>query len=65
MTDGEKRQQLTLGDQKTARDYSLQTRLLAQQKEHLLAKAGARVLNFSAGQSLETQLKNGALAWIR
>lgn len=65
VTDGEKRQQLTLGDQKTARDYSLQTRLLAQQKEHLLAKAGARVLNFSAGQSLETQLKNGALAWIR
>ncbi len=65
VTDGETRQQLTLGDKKTAQDYSLQTSLLSQQKEHLLAKAGARVLKFSAGQSLETQLKNGASAWIR
>jgi len=35
------------------------------EKEQLLSKAGARLLHFCAGQSLEEQLKNGVASWIR
>ena len=33
-------------------------------KEQLLTKAGARILKFSAGTSLEQQLKMGLVSWI-
>lgn len=60
LTDGENRQQLTLGDINTAATYQKQAQYLFEQCSNLLTKAGARVINFSAGQTLEQQLKNGA-----
>jgi len=62
---GKHRQQLTLGDKKTIKDYQQCAHLLAKQQQHLLAKTGARVLNFSASSSIEQQLKQGASAWTR
>lgn len=60
LTDGENRQELTLGDNKTAEDYQKQAAVINKQCSTLLTKAGARVINFSAGQTLEQQLKEGA-----
>ena len=60
LTDGNNRQQLTLGDSNTAATYQKQTQKLNEQCSQLLTKAGARVINFSAGQTLEQQLKDGA-----
>lgn len=60
ITDGNNRQQLTLGDKKTANHYKEQAESLFKQCSKLLTKAGARVISFSAGQTLEQQLKNGA-----
>ena len=60
VTDGENRQQLTLGDSRTATTYQEQAQSIHEQCAQLLTKAGARVINFSAGQTLEQQLKNGA-----
>ncbi|NQY63650.1 MAG: DUF58 domain-containing protein [Alteromonadaceae bacterium] len=59
VTDGVNRQQLTLGDKKTALDYRQLSQQLTKEKEDLLSKAGARLLNFCASKSLENQLKNG------
>ena len=61
LTDGHSRHQLTLGDNKTDIHYKQQAETVFEQCSKLLTKAGARVLNFSAGQTLEQQLKNGAL----
>jgi len=65
VTNGIERQQLTIGDKKAALNYQRQASLLSQEKEQLLTKAGARILHFSASQSLENQLKNGAVTWTR
>jgi uncharacterized protein (DUF58 family) len=65
ITDGHYKQQLTLGDEKTAQRYQQQAQAFINEKEDLLEKAGARLLHFSAGESLEQQLKNGANKWIR
>ena len=59
LTDGNNRQQLTLGDTKTAATYQKQAQNINDQCSQQLTKAGARVINFSAGQTLEQQLKNG------
>jgi uncharacterized protein (DUF58 family) len=65
ITDGQLKQQLTLGDEKTAQQYHQQAQAIIDEKEHLLEKAGARLLHFCAGQSLEEQLKDGVASWIR
>lgn len=65
ITDGQHKQQLTLGDKKTAQQYHHQAQVFIDKKEQLLEKAGARVLHFCAGQTLEEQLKNGVASWIR
>ncbi|MDC1255961.1 DUF58 domain-containing protein [bacterium] len=65
ITDGNNKQQLTLGDKSTAAQYQHQAQKFNDEKESLLAKAGARLLHFSAGESLENQLKYGANSWIR
>lgn len=59
VTDGYKKQQLLIGDEKLAQKYKHQAQEITQNKEALLSKSGARILHFSAGLSLETQLKNG------
>ena len=64
ITDGKEKQQLTLGDQKTANEYLVQAQLMETNKEQLLSKAGARILKFSSGTTLEKQLKAGAVSWI-
>jgi uncharacterized protein (DUF58 family) len=60
LTDGENRQQLTLGDSKTAAAYQQQAQTINEQCTQLLTKAGARIISFSAGKTLEQQLKEGA-----
>jgi len=60
LTDGTNRQQLTLGDKNTASNYKQQAETVFEQCSKLLTKAGARVISFSAGQTLEQQLKDGA-----
>ena len=60
LTDGNNRQQLTLGDSSTAATYQKQAQDIDTYCSQLLTKAGARVIHFSAGQSLESQLKDGA-----
>lgn len=60
LTDGQNRQQLTLGDHLTAQKYQQQAATLNKHCSKMLIKAGARVLNFSAGQTLEQQLNAGA-----
>lgn len=59
LTDGKNRQQLTLGDSNTESTYQKQALAVYKQCSTLLTKAGARVINFSAGQTLEQQLKDG------
>ncbi|WP_114324665.1 DUF58 domain-containing protein [Candidatus Colwellia aromaticivorans] len=61
LTDGNNRQQLTLGDKDTATNYKQQAETVFEQCSKLLTKAGARVISFSAGQTLEQQVKEGAL----
>ncbi|NQY87846.1 MAG: DUF58 domain-containing protein [Colwellia sp.] len=61
LTDGNNRQQLTLGDKNTASTYKQQAETVFEQCSKLLTKAGARVISFSAGQTLEQQLKDGML----
>lgn len=65
ITDGQHKQQLTLGDKNTAQLYHQQAQRYIDEKTHMLEKAGARLLHFSAGLSLEQQLKNGVVSWIR
>jgi hypothetical protein len=61
LTDGINRQQFTLGDQQTENNYKQQAETLFEECSTLLSKAGARVISFSAGKTLEQQLKDGAL----
>jgi uncharacterized protein (DUF58 family) len=65
LTDGEQRLQLTLGDKNTINNYQQQALTLFKQREQELNQAGARVVEFCAGQSLENQLKNGVNSWSR
>jgi len=58
LTDGINRQQLTLGDKKTAMNYQRQAALQNEEKQQALISIGARVLHYNAGQSLEQQLKS-------
>jgi len=60
LTDGTSRQQLTLGDTKTAATYQQHAQEINEHCSKLLTKAGARVIHFSSGQTLEQQLKDGA-----
>ncbi len=57
LTDGNKRQQLALGDNKTAQDYQQQAIVQGQKLQQTIQKTGARVTHFSAGSTLEQQLK--------
>jgi len=61
LTDGNNRQHLTLGDKSTATIYKKQAETVFEQCSKLFTKAGARVISFSAGQTLEQQVKDGAL----
>lgn len=65
VTDGVKKQQLLIGDKHLAQKYKQQAEVLMQNKEKRLTKTGARVLHFSAGTTLETQLKDGITSWTR
>ncbi len=65
LTDGTNRQQLTLGDKNTAKIYQQKAKELATQRQQLLTESGARVIHFSAGETLEQQLKNGVNPWQR
>ena len=61
LTDGYTRQQLTLGDKDASTQYKQQAEAIFEQCSKLLTKAGARVISFSAGQTLEQQVKEGGL----
>lgn len=65
ITDGQRKQSLTLGDDKLAQEYHHKATQFISDNESLLSKAGARLIHFSAGQSLEQQIKNGVAPWIR
>jgi len=65
VTDGQNKQQLLIGDKSQAEQYKNKASIVTQHKEKLLSKAGARVLHYSAGETLETQLKNGIASWTR
>lgn len=58
ITDGKNRQQLTLGDTNTAEQYQQKSIEQGDKMKSLLQLAGARVIHFSAGDSLEQQLKH-------
>ncbi|QDP01777.1 DUF58 domain-containing protein [Thalassotalea sp. PS06] len=64
LTNGEDELQLTLGDKKTAHRYQSQADKRISQLQALFRKAGARFISFSAGESLEQQLKSGVVSWI-
>ena len=57
LTDGVNRQQLTLGDKKTAQKYHQQAQMQHNQLTQKITAAGARVIHFSAAETLEQQLK--------
>ncbi|TYK64295.1 DUF58 domain-containing protein [Colwellia echini] len=57
LTDGQSRQQLTLGDVNTAEQYQQKAIELEDKMKSLLQSSGARVVHFSAGDSIEQQLK--------
>lgn len=57
ITDGNNRQQLTLGDKKTIAQYQQQAFAQGEKMQLLLQSTGARIIHFSAGDSLEQQLK--------
>ena len=59
LTDGYNRQTLTLGDKDTADKYHNQANAAFKLKQYLLSKSSARVIEFSAGETLEAQLKHG------
>ncbi len=65
ITDGSLTQQLILGDNKTAQIYQQNAIESAQSKQRMYQKAGARYIHFSAGESIEQQLKSGVDSWIR
>ena len=59
LTDGVNRQQLTLGDPNTAKEYHEQAIAQDNKLQDLLSSIGARVIKFSAGEPLEQQLTFG------
>ena len=62
LTDGNSRQQLALGDDITTQNYQQQATAQNKQLQQMLQSAGARVTHFSAGATLEQQLRHsGAL----
>jgi len=65
VTDGKSRQQLLIGDASSAKKYHQQANDIVQQKQDLLLKAGARILHFSSGKTLEQQLTDGVASWKR
>lgn len=65
ITNGETQQQLTLGDKKTSIEYTEHMALIRAQQEKALTNAGARIIQYSAAELLETQLKAGIASWIR
>ena len=65
ITDGFNREQILLGDKKSALKYQQLSAEISQKKMKLLSKVGARVLTMSAASSLEQQIKDGANQWIR
>jgi len=65
VTDGKSRQQLLIGDKLQAEQYKAQANKIVEHKESVLRKTGARILHFSAGTTLETQLKDGNTPWTR
>ena len=65
VTDGQDQQQLVLGDKKLAERYHQQAVKLNESIEEKLTKSGARLLNFCASETLETQLHRGVASWIR
>ncbi len=64
ITNGSLKQQLLLGDLKTAKKYQQQATLSAQLKQRMYQKIGARYIHFCAGSSIEQQLKAGVSSWI-
>ncbi|NMP32990.1 DUF58 domain-containing protein [Thalassotalea sp. M1531] len=65
MTDGNARQNITLGDIRTQQMYVDKVSAVMNQKQQLFTQAGARVFSLSCGESIEQQLYNGAHQWIR
>lgn len=65
MTDGINQQTIRLGDKKSAKQYKHQSEVLSEEKRQLFAKAGARILTFSAASPLEQQIKDGIKQWTR
>lgn len=63
ITDGKNQQQLTLGDQNIAQSYKSKTHAFNLQKQQLLSKAGARVIQFCAGETIEQQMTSGDNQW--
>ncbi len=61
LTDGNTRQQLALGDDLTTQDYQQQATAQNKQLQQMLQSTGARITHFSAGTTLEQQIRyNGA-----
>jgi uncharacterized protein (DUF58 family) len=58
LTDGVEKQQLTLGNKNTELTYQQHAASMHEEKQKRLKEAGARILEFSAGITLEQQLKN-------
>ncbi|QOL24442.1 DUF58 domain-containing protein [Thalassotalea sp. LPB0316] len=65
LSDGENQQQMVLGDQASAKQYHAMASNLYQQRLALLKRSGGRVLNISAAQLLEEQIKAEVNAWTR
>ncbi|WP_448549185.1 DUF58 domain-containing protein [Thalassotalea fusca] len=65
ITDGENTQRFTLGDKNVHQQYARQAQQLISDKAGALQTAGARILSFCTGDTLENQLKHGDNTWIR
>lgn len=59
ITDGVERQYFTLGDKNTQQKYQQVAQEKQKTMENLFAKAGARLITFDAGSTIESQLKSG------
>lgn len=65
LTDEQQRISLTLGDANTMKQYKKHAEQLYKNQQQQLTQSGARIVKFSAGQTLEAQLKNGVSSWSR
>ena len=65
ISNGDTQHQLTLGDKKTSAEYAKSMSEIRAQQEKSLTNAGARIIQYSAEELLETQLKAGMASWIR